>query len=592
MSILLEALKQKNSQATSKAPDRTSSSVSIAESSETSLSLSRPNNLANDSTGATPEPMEALVSMLEIEPPPGLSWQLNASAKTEDSSSKIDTPENAPKSAASTVNTQAPSLAPLSFDLILPTPTPSVPVLNDEQPVSSSGLTTTQADSLNVKATPVLTDSEIKDSKVLSNRTSNLSTENSEPSETSLNAKPEQVETKTTTLGNESPLKSIRMPVVEKTPLSAKRFLSFSRPAKQSTVEENSAENTDGPKPYQPAQHHVRQPLMVLGGVVIGMGVLGYATLSIWESQQQAHLQQMARYKNQTLTDLPERPVVATNSMNVVPSEPLAATVATPMPENKPTIVELPSAEPSHKIASKERPIDQTQSSMLSLKDSSKIKPLDTTRYLPKSNVSDVTVVQSQPTVDWLLQAYEAYERGDWQKSEHYYRLVLEKQPNQRDALLGILAIYQLNEQKRDAASGVADRLRRLYPNDNDVRLATEGLLDLSKQYRLSETELKQTQQQMSNPSEASFRLGLTLAEQQRWSEAQAAFFEAVRVSPNNPDYRLNLAVSYDHLGKYRLALDHYQQYLKLSKARAFNTDTSMIQQRIDYLLPLIASES
>lgn len=598
MSILLEALKQKNSRATSSAAAGVSTpSSSITEAVEADLPLSPQPKLFNDSTTATQEPMEDLVAMLAIEPPPGLSWQLDSSVSSAHNASVMNTPENVSKLEASIVSTQAPSLAPLSFDLILPTPKP-VPVLDDEYTSPNSNTMTLNAESVDDKVKPALFDLKKSDTETPSNQTSNLIAEQSEKIEVSVNSNPELAATEPpVTLSNESPLKSIRLPVVEKTPLSAKRFLSFSRPSKSGSIESAVPEDALGPKPHQPAKHHVRQPLMVLGGVLVGMGVLGYATLSIWESQQQAHLQQIARYKSQNLTELPERPQIAPQPIENAPVPSSSAPVSLPpvaatgsSTESKETGVSTLPAVKSAVVVNSPRP------SVIEprLNDSKDLNVLDTTRTKVDRNYSgsEVNLVRSQPVVEWLQLAYQAYERADWLQAEQYYRQVLEKQPRQRDALLGMLAITQADGQRQGASVELAEQLRRLYPNDKEVRLATEGVLALSAKERLSETELKQTQQQIQNPSEVSFRLGLTLAEQQRWSEAQAAFFDAVSTSPNNPDYRLNLAVSYDHLGKYRLAVDHYQQFLKISKTRALNTDTTMVQQRIDHLLSFIASES
>lgn len=92
-----------------------------------------------------------------------------------------------------------------------------------------------------------------------------------------------------------------------------------------------------------------------------------------------------------------------------------------------------------------------------------------------------------------------------------------------------MLAIYQLDALRISNARELAEHLRRLYPNDKEVRLATDGLGSSLLSERLSESELKQTQQLVTQPSEASFRLGLLFADQQRWPEAQSAFLTPSR---------------------------------------------------------------
>ena len=64
-------------------------------------------------------------------------------------------------------------------------------------------------------------------------------------------------------------------------------------------------------------------------------------------------------------------------------------------------------------------------------------------------------------------------------------------------------------------------------------------------------------------------------ARQQRWSEAQQAYFQAYAGEPDNPDIIFNLAVSLDHLRQGKLAAQYYQMALDAgnNRATAFNRD-------------------
>ncbi|UCG17902.1 MAG: tetratricopeptide repeat protein [Thiotrichales bacterium] len=598
MSILLEALKQKNSQSAS---SRLTASKKYSESRQEDAAPELPFKMESQ-LDSIAEPMETLVSMLAIEPPSGLNWQLTSAPDRGNVEPSTEATETQPP--VSPVKTSAPSLAPLSFDLILPTAIPPKEVQKNEQleqiltptleiskPEASLGQLN-EITSLSVGSFSS-DDTEIRDREMQDA----LNTPIQEPiaeerlqSDTGLNVK--TVEAFPERDNTESSLNPIRLPTIEKTPLSAQRFLSFARRLKPNQAQANDQATTEvklTPKPHKSNAHQVRQPLLVVGGIVVGVSVLSYAALSVWESQQASHLQQMARYKNQSLTELPERPLVNTQlSEQLVDLQPVEISTKTEPVTAVSALSEPPVAQQA--IVDKAPNLVNAKPVKLT-KDGTSFNVLDTTR-LSKTNTShEVMILQSQPISEWLSIAYQAYDKGDWQQAESYYRQVLEKKPNQRDALLGMLAIYQLDASRIGDAVELAEHLRRLYPNDKEVRLATDGLGSSLLSERLSESELKQTQQLVTQPSEASFRLGLLLADQQRWPEAHSAFFDAVKAAPNNPSYRLNLAISYDHLGKHRLAVEHYQQLMSQGKAKLIGLDVEIIQQRLDFLLPLLYQE-
>src|SRR5260221_13502771 len=70
-------------------------------------------------------------------------------------------------------------------------------------------------------------------------------------------------------------------------------------------------------------------------------------------------------------------------------------------------------------------------------------------------------------------------------------------------------------------------------------------------------------------PALLHFSLGTQYAQQSRWSEAQAAYFKAHSVDPENAHYAFNLAVSLDQLHQGKLALEFYQRPRALSGTRA-----------------------
>ncbi|MFN3545253.1 MAG: tetratricopeptide repeat protein [Thiobacillus sp.] len=70
--------------------------------------------------------------------------------------------------------------------------------------------------------------------------------------------------------------------------------------------------------------------------------------------------------------------------------------------------------------------------------------------------------------------------------------------------------------------------------------------------------------------------LGNLYADQGRWPEAQAAYFEAFRSAPGNADYAFNLAVSLDQLRQYPAALSYYEKALALGGAHRFDREQAL----------------
>jgi tetratricopeptide (TPR) repeat protein len=78
--------------------------------------------------------------------------------------------------------------------------------------------------------------------------------------------------------------------------------------------------------------------------------------------------------------------------------------------------------------------------------------------------------------------------------------------------------------------------------------------------------------------------LGNQYAQQSRWSEAQAAYFKAYSIDPQNADYAFNLAVSLDQLRQRKPALEYYQRALALADKRAASFDSAQARSRVQEL--------
>lgn len=209
------------------------------------------------------------------------------------------------------------------------------------------------------------------------------------------------------------------------------------------------------------------------------------------------------------------------------------------------------------------------------------------TALSPDAARSDSIAVRRQagglmPVDPTLMAAYEALEAGDYPRAKMLYNEVVRTEPRNIDALLGLGAIA-LKENRPDDAGRYFSRVLEAEPRNSH---AQAGLITLigGADPLAAESRLKLLLAR--EPSAfVYFTLGNLYAEQGKWPGAQQAYFQAVQLQPDNPDYTFNLAVGLEHLGQPRLALDHYRKALDLSfrKGRA-NFDQDLAIQRVGQL--------
>ncbi|MDP3483593.1 MAG: tetratricopeptide repeat protein [Sulfuricella sp.] len=185
---------------------------------------------------------------------------------------------------------------------------------------------------------------------------------------------------------------------------------------------------------------------------------------------------------------------------------------------------------------------------------------------------------QLNPT---LGKAYQSFLSGDTGAAQHLYQKVLQQEPNNRDALLGMAAIA-LKQKQAGQAAAYYGKLLDLDPDDPEALAALIGLQGQTDPTQ-SESRLKKVLLQNPQADAAHFALGNLYAQQSRWAEAQQSYFRAYSSAPGNANYAFNLAVSLDHLNQGKLALDYYQR--ALAQPGPANFDKSSVQTRITELL-------
>ena len=180
--------------------------------------------------------------------------------------------------------------------------------------------------------------------------------------------------------------------------------------------------------------------------------------------------------------------------------------------------------------------------------------------------------------------AYEMYRRGDLAGAESAYRQVLQKSPQNRDALLGLAAVALKSGQPAEAQRHYL-RLLALNPKD---RLALAALTSLQAVQDPVQTLSRLKVLLDRNPDEGylHFALGNVYAGQRQWPAAQQAFFNAYRSDKSNGDYAFNLAISLDQMGQHAAALDYYREALARAGEASVSFDRDRAQRRIDALAP------
>ncbi len=198
------------------------------------------------------------------------------------------------------------------------------------------------------------------------------------------------------------------------------------------------------------------------------------------------------------------------------------------------------------------------------------------------SGVAIQRKVETDTATPALLNAYQAYQRGDYVTAAQGYRQVLGNDAHNRDALLGLAAIAQQQGQD-ETAQNYYRQLLVLNPRDP---MALTALMAFSPDEGNTESRLKSLLADQPRSGALHFALGNYYADTSNWGEAQQEYFSAHTLEPANAQFTFNLAVSLDHLGQRKLAAQYYQQALQLDTADNSGFDHAQAQQRLNELNP------
>jgi Tfp pilus assembly protein PilF len=277
------------------------------------------------------------------------------------------------------------------------------------------------------------------------------------------------------------------------------------------------------------------------------------------------------------------QPPVAAHPM-MMPSTPSTSQIAAPS-------VPLPPAGESGTIrpAPEATPVPLTGKSVVSAQEPAALLPPIRAASTPEATEPRQTqtdtmfrLTHASPRTNTVLEhAYEALQTGQNEEAQRDYEQVLRADGKNTDALLGLATLA--------ARQGWDDKahdyyLRALEANPGDST-AQAGVLSTGHEGD-DEGLLKAALTRQPDSPPLLFALGNLYAHQQRWSEAQAMYFQAYTGEPDNPDIVFNLAVSLDHLHQARLAAQYYRMALNAGDTRTVAFSRNQVETRLLELQP------
>lgn len=179
--------------------------------------------------------------------------------------------------------------------------------------------------------------------------------------------------------------------------------------------------------------------------------------------------------------------------------------------------------------------------------------------------------------------AYQAYLQGDYKKAQYHYQRTLDKESDKVTGFIGLAAIHAEQGSLLESLSFYQQALKHEPGNT----YALEGMASVATQIDqtlIDEFELKNLVRQYPMSDILQLAMGNFYASKNDWFQAQPYYFESVKLQPKDPNHRLNLAVSLDHLGQYESALVQYKMTLALSDKQAVAFDPLKVKRRVEAL--------
>ncbi len=338
----------------------------------------------------------------------------------------------------------------------------------------------------------------------------------------------------------------------------------------KSRAEQTSAQNLFSAKTDTPPVKHKRAFAIAIGVTTL-LSTLAIGGYFWWQLQPKSGLVPM-----QTTAPMPA-PTVAAAPRPTASLPTIASTNAAVSPA--PTFSPPPAAivpNPNSVADNDENELRRTNKSVPSRRMAESLNA-------PPHPDSPVQITRAPLRVNpALARGYELFERGELAAARQEYERVLKADPQSIDALHGMAAI-SLRENRNDAADHYFQRVLIADPQDAH---AIAGLTNLRGRNNpaVAESRLKNVVAAQPDLAAPQFALGNLLASQERWSEAQQAYFKAYSAEPGNPDILFNLAISLEHLRQAKLAAQYYGLAIEAAGRRPAAFDAAQAAARLKAL--------
>ena len=303
------------------------------------------------------------------------------------------------------------------------------------------------------------------------------------------------------------------------------------------------------PPPPKPAPESKRRAVLWIGGALIALVVLG-AVGYIW-------------YSIDALTPKPVARIPAPRPITPAPAPAIEPPKAETAKAQAP-VAAKPAAAPAAAVPAAKPPVtevamDENAPAAVTLQPS---RGPERARIAPE-----------------VAAGYEALRRGDLASARRNYMAAQAADATNLDAALG-LATVEAQSGNRESAYGLYRRALDIDPRNATALAGLAALSDPARPEALEPQLLRDIAQQPASAA-LHFMLGNLYASQSHWSQAQAAYFDAHRLDPANPDIAHNLAVSLDRLGQARVAATYYRRALDGAASQAAHFDAAAVQKRL-----------
>lgn len=170
----------------------------------------------------------------------------------------------------------------------------------------------------------------------------------------------------------------------------------------------------------------------------------------------------------------------------------------------------------------------------------------------------------ASPVNPVLADAFDHLQAGRIESAQRLYSQVASSEPRNVDALLGLAAVAQLGNQP-EAANRLWLRVLELEPRNAHAQAGLIGQLGRADPIA-AESQLRTLIGREPSPF-LYFTLGNLYADQNRWTQAQQAWFQAYHLQPGNADYAFNLAIGLERISQPRLAITYLRTAIRLAEA-------------------------